>query len=1102
MLNVPRCLNCRADLLVGAKFCVACGTGVSSRCPACQHVCGVVALHCPQCGVALEGAREMPGAERRQLTVVFCDLVGSTELSVRLDPEDTRDIILAYQQACTQVVTAYQGYISRYQGDGVLVYFGYPVAREDAAERAVRAGLEIVAAVAALGGGAGVRLNARVGIATGVVVVGDMIGTGSAREHAAVGETPNLAARLQGLAEPGTVVISESTRRLVGDLFEMRDLGSLMLKGFSEPVATWVVTAAERSRNRFEAAHPQPTSGLIGRGTETTLLSERQRLAWDGHGQVVLVSGEAGIGKSHLASWIGQQVAGTPHVRLQYQCSPYHRASALHPFVTQLAHAAGLQAGDDAPRRLDRLEALLRQADADVGAVAPLFASLLAIPFEDRYGALSVGSDQQRQRTLGAFLEQLVGLASHKPVLLVFEDVQWADPTSLELLDAAIARIATLPVLAVFTARPDFSSRWEGPTVTRLELNRLLPDEARALVARVSMPARLSEGVVHRIVERSDGVPLYVEELTKAVLEFGPGPVQPDPLWSDATMPSPSSAVPESLRDSLAERLDHLASVKEVAQIGAAIGRVFSHELLRAAYGGEPAELETALGQLEKGGLIASLKTAGEPAYRFRHALLQEAAYETLLKSRRRVIHQRIAQALEGEFRTLADNEPEVVAHHFTLAGTSDKAVEWWQAAGHWATSRAAYAEAASHLERAIALVEKTQPRPERRRTLLQLQVAYGQVMIASRGYASVESTEAFKKARVLAGEIEDATERYSVYHGLWASSHIRGDLAPMREMSEAFLLDVKDRAGTGEAGIADRIVGTTRAFEGRFLQAIGFLERALATYDAQRDRQLAYRFGQDAGVAAECYLALALWPVGQARRACEVADSAILHAAASGHPPTVAYGHAYKCIFEAVRGSPAAAAKNANALVDLSHERGMQWWLSSGIFFRGWTRWHGGDRDSGMADMKEGMDLCRQHGLAAAPILFEHLVASAEGEAGQFGRALERVDRALARIRRTGECWLEAEVLRLRGGLLARLDGARAAEAEAACRKAIEVAQGQGARAFELRALLDLARLRRGGLRDGPTLRSLKQACAGLEATPDFNELLDARVLLHSLSL
>src|SRR5437016_7191521 len=636
-------------------------------------------------------------AEPRHLTVMICDLVGSTALAARLDPEDMRAVIDAYHAACARITRTYDGFLAEFRGDGILAYFGYPIAHEDDAERTVRAALDIIAAVARLETHAAEPLAVRIGIATGLVVVGDLSREGALREHAVVGETPNLAARLQALAEPGTAVIAGSTRRLLGDLFRLRDLGRHEVKGIAEPVAAWVVEGVSDSESRFEAVRAAGLTDLIGRADELDFLLERQRLAWKGEGQIVLISGEAGIGKSRLAAALAERIAGEPHARLRYQCSLYHTNSALHPFIAQLERAAGFKADDTSAQTLDKLEALLAMGASPVQAVAPLFAALLSIPFGERYPTLSLSPMQHRRRTLAALLDQFEGLARRQPILLSFEDAQWADATSLELLDLTVERVRQLPVLALFTFRPEFEPPWARlPNVGTLTLGRLDRDDVENMVARVTGGRVLPAEVMKQIVAKTDGNPLFVEELTKTVLEAGILVADDGGYRLDG--PLPPLAIPETLQDSLMARLDRLAPVREIAQIGAAVGREFSYSLMRPLVGRVESALKRALAQLEQAELVFRRGAPPEATYSFKHALVRDAAYESLLKSRRQQLHGQIARALEQSFADVVASQPEIVAHHFTEAGgLVEPAIDYWLKAGQQAARRSANAEALNH---------------------------------------------------------------------------------------------------------------------------------------------------------------------------------------------------------------------------------------------------------------------------------------------------------------------------------------------------------------------------------------------------------------------
>jgi class 3 adenylate cyclase/tetratricopeptide (TPR) repeat protein len=664
--------------------------------------------------VIASGAREdtqsgqprLAAAERRHLTVMICDLVGSTALSARLDPEDMGAVMEAYHAACVRIVQAYDGFLGDFRGDGILAYFGYPRAHEDDAERTVRAGLDIIAAVAQLETHAAEPLAVRIGIATGLVVVGDFSGEGALWGHAVVGDTPNVAARLQALAEPGTVVVAASTRRLLGDLFRLRDLGSHEVKGIAEPVAAWAVEGVSASESRFEAVRAASLTDLIGRENEIDLLLERQRRAWKGEGQIVLISGEPGIGKSRLAAALAERITGEPYTRLRYQCSPYHTNSALRPFLTQLERAAGFKAGDTPEQRLDKLEALLAMDTSGLEAAAPLFAALLSIPFGERYASLEHSPTQQRRRTLAALLDQFEGLARRQPILLSFEDAHWADATSLELLDLMVERVRQLPVLALFTFRPEFEPPWVGlPDVGTLTLGRLDHSDVESMIARVTGGRVLPAEVLKQIVDKTDGNPLFIEELTKAVLEAGILVEDAEGYRLDG--PLPPLAIPETLQDSLMARLDHMAPVKEIAQIGAAIGREFSYSLVRALVGRNETALKHALAQLDQAELVFRRGEPPEAVYSFKHALVRDAAYESLLKSRRHQLHGRIARTLEERFPDVVASQPEIVAHHFTEAGLVDPAIDYWLRAGEKAYSLYANQDAVRFFESALTLLQK-----------------------------------------------------------------------------------------------------------------------------------------------------------------------------------------------------------------------------------------------------------------------------------------------------------------------------------------------------------------------------------------------------------
>ena len=696
--------------------------------------------------------RPLDTAERRQLTVMFCDLVGSTALSARLDPEDMREIVGAYHRCCADLITRAGGFVAKYMGDGVLAYFGYPQAHEHDAERAVRAGLNLVEAVPKLSTAAGSPLQVRIGIATGLVVVGDLIGLGEAQERGIVGETPNLAARLQGIAEPNMVVIALGTRKLLGNLFELKDLGAQDLKGIAGPVRAWAALRAGSAEGRFEALHAAGLTALVGREEEAELLLRRWARAKTGEGQVVLLSGEAGIGKSRLTAALLQSLATEPHTRLRYFCSPQHTDSALYPIIGQMERAAGL-AHDDTPlARLDKLDAVLAQASTSIEDAA-LFAEMLSLPNHGRYPAIELTPQQRRQKTLEALVLQIEALTRQVPVLMIFEDAHWTDPTSLEALRRAVDRIATLRVLLIVTFRPEFEPPWIGrPHVTALTINRLAQRDVDTMIDRVIGANFLPASIRQDIIERTDGIPLFVEEMTKAVLEAeGEGEAR----RTVAAVPSPALAVPASLHASLMARLDRLGPAREVAQIGAAIGREFSHALLAALVRKSEGELGAALDRLVAAGLLFRQGVAPHATYLFKHALVRDAAHGTQLREPRRALHARIAETLESQFAEIAERQPELLARHYTEAGLIEKAAGLWGKAGQRSLGRSALIEAAEQLTRALDQIATLPATPVLRREEIKLQVALITPLLHVKGHAALETKAAAERARLLIEQAE-----------------------------------------------------------------------------------------------------------------------------------------------------------------------------------------------------------------------------------------------------------------------------------------------------------------------------------------------------------
>ncbi|MET0943704.1 MAG: adenylate/guanylate cyclase domain-containing protein, partial [Mesorhizobium sp.] len=769
------------------------------------------AVTAPSALVDIEPTRR-DDAERRQLTVMFTDLVGSTALSTTLDPEDLRSVIGAYHKCVAETVARFDGFVARYMGDGVLIYFGYPHAHEDDAERAVRAGLATIEAI----GNLGIQepLRVRIGVATGLVVVGDLVGAGEAQERGVVGETPNLASRLQGIAEPNTVVIAEGTRRLLGNLFELQDLRPKDLKGIAAPTRAWVALRASSVESRFEALHATGLTALVGREEELELLLRRWARAKTGEGQVVLIAGEAGIGKSRLTAALLERLAGEPHTRLRYVCSPQHTDSALYPIIGQMERAAGLAHDDTLQARLDKLDTLLAQTSTSIGD-ASLFAEMLSLPNDGRYPALQLTPQQHRQRTFEALISQLEALTRQSPVLIIFEDAHWTDPTSLEAFGRVVARIQTLRALMIVIFRPEFDPPWIGrPHVTAMTINRLTKRQVGAMIDGVVGNKLLPAGIRQDIIERTDGIPLFVEEMTKAVLEAeGQGAVE----RTIAVVPSPAWAVPASLHASLMARLDRLGPAKEVAQIGAAIGREFSHALLAAVVRMPEAELGSVLDRLIQAGLLFKLGSPPNATYLFKHALVRDASYGTLLREPRRAFHARIAEAVESQFAETAESQPERLAHHCTEAGLIEKAAALWGKAGQRSLARSALVEATVQLTRALSQIATLPGTPALRGDQIKLQVALVNALMHTKGHAAPETIASLDRARAFIEQAESLGEPpedplllFSVLYGFWVANYIGFNSDALLDLATECLALAEKRGTMVPLMLGHRLMGTS----------------------------------------------------------------------------------------------------------------------------------------------------------------------------------------------------------------------------------------------------------------------------------------------------
>jgi predicted ATPase/class 3 adenylate cyclase len=1051
----------------------------------------------------IPAATPRDAAERRQVTVMFSDLVGSTALSARMDPEDLREIISAYQKCVADTVRRFSGFVAKYMGDGVLVYFGYPQAHEDEAERAVRAGLELVAAVNALKTRA--PLQTRIGIATGLVVVGDLVGSGEAQERGIVGETPNLAARLQGLAEPDTVVIAESTRKLLGRLFDLQDLGTSEVKGIAEPVRAYEARRPSSVESRFEALHGAALTALVGREEELELLLRRWSRAKTGEGQVVLLSGEAGIGKSRLTAALLERLAGKPHTRLRYFCSPQHTDSAFYPIISQMERAAGLAHDDTLQARLDKLGMMLAPTSTSKQDAA-LFAEMLSLPNDGRYPAIDLAPEQRRQRTLEALTTQLAKLASQRPVLMIFEDAHWTDPTSLEAFGRTVDQIKTLPALLIVTFRPEFNAPWAGRShVTSVALNRLGGRETAAIIARLVGNKELPSDVMAEIVERTDGIPLFVEEMTKAVLEAeGEGAAR----RTAAAVPLSALAVPASLQASLMARLDRLGPAKEVAQIGAAIGREFSHTLLAAVVHKPEAELGAALDRLIAAGLLFRQGVPPYASYLFKHALVQDAAYGTLLRETRRALHARIAETLEGQFADIAENQPELLARHYAEAGLIEKAAGFWGKAGQRSLQRSALVEATEQLTRALGQIAALPATPALRREQIKFQVALITPLFHVEGYAAPETKAAAERARLLIEQAEalgeppeDKLLLFSVLYSFWVANNVAFNGDVMGELARQFLALAEKQAATAPRMIGHRLMAVSLITTGNIALGRAHFDRALALYDPAEHRSLATRFGQDVRVAILSYRPLALWLLGYAEAALADAEHALDDAREFGQAATLLYTLFWASLPYFYCGNYLTANAMADELAELADEKGAFYWKLAAMVVRGFLLAQTAKASNAIEMLTSGMTALRSTGSTVFAPAYLSYLARAYAELGNLDDARRCIGEAMAAVETTKETWFEAEINRMAGEIALTSPEPDAAKAEAYFERALAVARAQQAKSWELRAAMSMARLWRDQAKRNEARELLAPVYGLFTEGFDTRDLKEAKALLEGLA-
>jgi class 3 adenylate cyclase/predicted ATPase len=1049
-------------------------------------------------------------AERRQLTVLFCDLVDSTRLASQIDPEDYREVVRAYQQTCAAVIQRFEGHIAQYLGDGLLVYFGYPQAHEDDAQRAVRTGLDIVQAMATLNHRLaqeqGVRLAVRIGIHTGLVIVGE-VGGGSRQEQLALGETPNLAARLQGLAAPDTVVVSPATFRLVRGYFTAQELGAHSLKGVTAPVQVYRILRESAAQSRLDIAGPSGLTPLVGRESEVLLLLERWAHSQDGRGQVVLLSGEAGIGKSRLVEVLRERVIGQGATRMVFRCSPYHQQSALFPVIEHVQRVLHWH-HDAAPEaRIEALEQALRTSRLPLEEVIPLFAALLSLPHPAYYPPLNLPPQRQRQKTHDALVAWLLAETEQQPVLAVWEDLHWADPSTLELLGLVLDQVPTARMLTLLTCRPEFLPSWASRShLTQVTLTRLGHPQVEAMITSLTGGKALPAAVVEQIVARTDGVPLFVEELVKMILESGL--VREEGDHYVLTGPLPPLAIPSTLHDSLMARLDRLATVKEVAQLGATLGRTFAYELLQAVSPLDEATLQQGLRQLVEAELVYQRGVPPQATYLFKHALIQEAAYQSLLMSTRQQYHHRIAQALEQYLPDTAERQPELVAQHYTAAGLVAQALPYWQRAGQCAIARSANIEAISHLTTALALLTTLPDTPERVHHELDVHLALGTPLVLTKGHAAPEVETTYARACELCQQLGDTPQLFSALLGLRRYYFMRGELPKARDLAEQLLRLAKRLDDMGLVVRAYHTLEEDLLYLGEFAQVRAHAEQGIALYDPEAHRAHVFRYGNDSGVGCRVFAAFALWVLGYPDQAFQRSDEALAWAQELAHPFNLVFALTSAARVHLFRREPHRVLAWADTAVTLAREQSFAQFLAGALTLRGWALAEQGQVAEGLAQIRQGMAAWRDTGAHPRPFDLA-LLAGVYGQMAQPVEGLRVLAEAQAVAETRREQFWEVELHRLRGALVLQ-SGVRAQkpgvstphveDAEACFRQALDVARHQAAKSLELRATMSLSRLWQQQGKQAEARELLAPIYGWFTEGFDTADLQEARALLDAL--
>ena len=1036
-------------------------------------------------------------AENRQLTVMFCDIVGSTRLSEQLDPETFRDVIRAYQGCCASVVERYDGYIAQYLGDGLLIYFGYPAAHEDDAARATRAALDIRKALREAVPETGQSLSVRIGLHTGRVVVGD-IGDRERKEKLALGDTPNVAARIQALAEPDGILASEATQRLIEGLFVSRGLGASTIKGIENPLELFEILDVERAGTRFDAARRTRMSALVGRDLEIGLLERHWARAQRGDGQVVLISGEAGIGKSRLVEAMKDRARSTDAQILQFHCAPHQRNTAFHPFVDRLERLVESTPEYDTELRQAGLEAALDGVDFD-GATGPaLIAQLLDVEPENEASLAAVPPARRKALLIDALVAWIHHASTRGGLLCVFDDLHWSDPSTLEFLDNFLERIAGTTILAILTYRPEFQQRWPlSAHFGQLALNRLSPQQVESIVADITGGRTLPGEVIEQVIERTDGIPLFVEELTKAVVESDLLELRGESYA--LTGPLPALGIPATLQDSLMARLDRLATTRELAQIGATIGREFSYALIREVRERSEHELIADLDRLVAAGLLLQRGEPPNAEYIFKHALIQDTAYQSMLRGTRQQLHARVARVLEANFAATAAGSPELLAHHFERAGLADKAIHYWQRAGEKAVRQSANSEAVEHLRKGLDLLATTPEDHDRATTELALLARLGPALIATEGYGAPATEQCYVRARVLVGEREDSAHYFPVLYGHWVLTLTWARFPETLEIADAFLARAEQTNDASAVVVGHRLSGFSRSCLGDFAAASEHFEQVDARYDPGLHGDQAYTYGQDPRAAALSMLAWNQWQLGLPDQAARTCERAVEHAEQFGHANTLGYTKTFGAArVHLLRGDLDQLRRTVSQMLALCEQQDLVFWPGFVRTYAGWLEACDGNHLEGIETIEDAIRMLDARKTAMFKPQSLWLLARGRALAGEHRLALEAADEALACVAATNEQWIRPELLRLKAEL--SMAAARPLDdAELDLDAATIAAERMQARGWALRIATTRARLRTAQGRADEGREQLAHLYGCFSEGFDTADLREAATLLES---